>query len=46
LIEAVNTMLPTAIDDILLQAMAVEKHDRYGSIVEFRNDLRDLLEQL
>jgi FlaG/FlaF family flagellin (archaellin)/tRNA A-37 threonylcarbamoyl transferase component Bud32 len=41
-----NTALPAALDDVLLTAMAVEKANRYDSVLAFRNELRDLLDQL
>jgi tRNA A-37 threonylcarbamoyl transferase component Bud32 len=44
--SAVNPVLPPALDDVLLKAMAVEKAQRYESVIVFRNELRDLLTQL
>jgi len=41
-----NPALPAALDDVLSRAMAVQKGDRYGSVIVFRNELRDLLDQL
>jgi hypothetical protein len=41
-----NPALPAALDDVLLTAMAVEKADRYDSVLVFRNELRDLLDRL
>jgi outer membrane protein assembly factor BamB len=39
------TDVPNRLDEILLKALAKEKSDRYDSVVLFRNDLRNLLDQ-
>jgi soluble cytochrome b562 len=36
--------VPEKLDDILLTALAKEKHDRYDDIVYFRDDLQDLFD--
>jgi outer membrane protein assembly factor BamB/tRNA A-37 threonylcarbamoyl transferase component Bud32 len=41
-----NPALPATLDDVLLDAMAVEKADRYDSVTVFRNELRQLLREL
>jgi outer membrane protein assembly factor BamB/tRNA A-37 threonylcarbamoyl transferase component Bud32 len=43
--SAVNSSLPTDIDDILIKAMAIEKQDRYSSVIEFRDDLQALFSE-
>jgi tRNA A-37 threonylcarbamoyl transferase component Bud32 len=40
-----NPALPAALDDVLLKGMAIQKADRYDSVVMFRNELRDLLKE-
>jgi len=36
--------LPASLDDILLQALATEKTERYETVVNLRNDLQDVFE--
>jgi serine/threonine protein kinase len=38
--------LPAALHNVLLDAMAIEKTDRYDSVFAFRNELRELLDNL
>jgi halocyanin-like protein len=44
--SAVNPDLPEAVDDVVLQALAKEKDDRYESVVTFRQELDRLFEEL
>jgi serine/threonine protein kinase len=38
-----SSRLPTAVDDIILKAMAKEKKDRYESVLYLRDDVQELL---